>query len=84
MAILDSMLRGGLEDWIYSPTGFKVPRAVRMVDDIYFHPENLYSEDEFEAKQRKLNYFRRKTIAKMGHLLHPNLRDVFNEDSLVH
>jgi len=78
MAILDSLLRGGLEDWIDSPTGFKVPRAIRMVDDIYMHPENLYSKDEFEAKQRKLNYLRRKTIEKIGDLLHPNIRNVFS------
>ncbi|MCW3993540.1 MAG: phosphoenolpyruvate carboxykinase (ATP), partial [Candidatus Bathyarchaeota archaeon] len=78
MAILDSLLRGGLEDWIDSPTGFKVPRAIRMVDDIYMHPENLYSKDEFEARQRKLNYLRRKAIEKIGDLLHPNIRKVFS------
>jgi len=78
MAILDSLLRGGLEDWMDSPIGFKVPRAIRMVDDIYMHPENLYSKDEFEAKQRKLNYLRRKTIEKIGDLLHPNIRNVFS------
>jgi len=77
MAILDSLLRGGLEDWIDSPTGFKVPRAIRMVDDIYMHPENLYSKDEFEAKQRKLNYMRRKAIEKIGDVLHPKVRNVF-------
>jgi hypothetical protein len=36
MAILDSLLRGGLEDWADSPTGFEVPGSVRAVDDIYF------------------------------------------------
>jgi phosphoenolpyruvate carboxykinase (ATP) len=78
MSILDSLLRGGLEDWIDSPTGFKVPRAIRMVDDIYLHPENLYSKAEFEAKQRKLNYFRCKVIEKIGDVLHVNIRDVFS------
>ena len=77
MAILDSLLRGGLEDWVDSPTGFKVPMAIRMVDDIYLHPENLYSKAEFEAKQRKLNYLRCKVIEKIGDLLHPNIRNVF-------
>lgn len=76
MAILDSLLRGGLEDWIDSPVGFKVPRAIRMVDNIYMYPENLYSKDEFEAKQRKLNYLRRKAIEKISDL-HPNVRNVF-------
>jgi len=78
MAILDSLLRGGLEDWINSPTGVIVPKAIRMVDDIYMHPENLYPKDEFEAKQRKLNYLRRKAIEKIGDLLHPNVRNAFN------
>ena len=78
MAILDSLLRGGLEDWIDSPTGFKVPKAVRMVDDIYMHPENLYSKPEFEAKQRKLNYLRRKALEKVGDQLHPNIWNVFS------
>jgi len=78
MAILDSLLRGGLEDWIDSPTGFKVPMAIRMVDDIYLHPENLYSKAEFEAKQRKLNYLRCKVIEKIGDLLNSNIRNVFS------
>lgn len=77
MAVLDSLLRGGLEDWTDSPTGFKVPRAIRMVDDIYLHPENLYSKTEFEERQRKINYIRRKAIEKMGGLLHANIRNVF-------
>jgi phosphoenolpyruvate carboxykinase (ATP) len=38
MGILDSLVRGGLEDWEDSPTGFKVPKAIRVVDDIYVHP----------------------------------------------
>lgn len=78
MAILDSLLRGGLEDWIDSPAGFKVPMAIRMVDDIYLHPENLYSKAEFDAKQRKLDYLRCKIIEKIGDLLHPNIRNVFS------
>jgi phosphoenolpyruvate carboxykinase (ATP) len=77
MAILDSLLRGGLEDWKPSPTGFLVPEAVRLVDDLYFHPENLYSQDEFVAKQKKLNYMRQKAIAKIGDLLHTEIRNVF-------
>jgi len=80
MAILDSLLRGGLEDWIDSPTGFKVPKAIRMVDDIYLHPEKLYSTDEFEEKQKELNKFRREAIEKIGDALHPNLKNVFSED----
>jgi len=80
MAILDSLLRGGLEDWIDSPTGFKVPKAIRMVDDIYLHPEKLYSRAEFEERQKELNKFRREAIQKIGDALHPNIKAVFNKD----
>jgi len=78
MAILDSLLRGGLEDWIDSPTGFEVPKAIRNVDDIYLHPEKLYSIAEFEEKQKELNKFRRKAIKKIDTTLHPNIKTVFS------
>jgi len=68
MAILDSLLRGGLEDWIDSP------------DDIYLHPEKLYSSAEFEEKQKELNKFRREATQKIGDALHPNIKNVFSED----
>jgi len=80
MAILDSLFRGGLEkpeDWVDSPTGFKVPRAVRMVDDIYFHPEKLYSKAEFEKRQKELNKIRRETIEKLGDKLYLQIKNVF-------
>jgi phosphoenolpyruvate carboxykinase (ATP) len=77
MAILDSLLRGGLEDWIASPSGFQVPKAVRLVDDIYFHPETLYSKEDFEAKQRKLSYLRQKVISKIRQSLHPQICTAF-------
>jgi len=79
MGILDSLLRGGLEDWVDSPTGFKVPKAIRTVDDIYLHPERLYVKDEFERKQKELNKIRREAIEKIGSKLHPNVRKVFSE-----
>ncbi|MDD5082004.1 MAG: phosphoenolpyruvate carboxykinase (ATP) [Dehalococcoidales bacterium] len=77
MGILDSLLRGGLEDWVESPAGFAVPRAIRVVDDIYVHPEKLYSHDEFEEKQSELNKFRYEAVAKIGGDLHPAIRKVF-------
>jgi phosphoenolpyruvate carboxykinase (ATP) len=77
MAILDSLVRGGLEDWVDSPTGFKVPKAIRNVDDIYLHPEKLYSIAEFEEKQKELNKFRRKAIEKIDTTLHRNIKTVF-------
>jgi len=80
MAILDSLLRGGFEDWIDSPTGFEVPKAIRMVDDIYLHPEKLHSRAEFEERQEELDKFRREVIQKIGDALHPNIKAVFNED----
>jgi phosphoenolpyruvate carboxykinase (ATP) len=77
LAILDSLLRGGLEDWVDSPSGFKVPAAVRAVDDIYFHPEMLYSGNRFEVQQRELNRLRRETIEQVGGALHRRIRNVF-------
>jgi len=78
MGILDSLLRGGLEDWIDSPTGFKVPSAIRVVDDIFLHPEKLYSRTEFEEKQGELNRTRYEAVAKIDGALHPNIRRVFS------
>ncbi|MBI4187635.1 MAG: phosphoenolpyruvate carboxykinase (ATP), partial [Chloroflexi bacterium] len=77
VGILDSLLRGGLEDWVDSPTGFKVPRAVRSVDDIFFQPEKLYSRSEFEEKQGELNRIRYESVEKIGGTLHRNVRRVF-------
>jgi phosphoenolpyruvate carboxykinase (ATP) len=79
MGILDSLLRGGLEDWIDSPTGFQVPKAIRIVDDIYVHPEKLYSRTEFEEKQRELNRIRYEAVEKIGSRLHPDIRNVFGK-----
>jgi len=78
--ILDSLLRGGLAYWMDSPTGFKVPTAIRTVDDIYLHPELLYRNDEFAKRQNELNRIRRQAIEKVGSALHPSIRNVFRED----
>jgi phosphoenolpyruvate carboxykinase (ATP) len=77
MGILDSLLRGGLEDWIDSPTGFKIPRAVRSVDEFYMHPEKLFTWFEFEKGQRKINRMRHEALEKIGSSLNPVVRDVF-------
>ena len=79
MGILDSLLRGGLEDWMDSPAGFKVPAAIRAVDDILVHPERLYSRTEFEEKLAELNRARREVMEKIGSGLHPNIRRVFGK-----
>jgi len=83
MAVLDSLLRGGLEDWVDSPTGFKVPRAIRYVDDIYSHPEKLYSSIEFEERQRELNKTRYESVQKLGDSLHPEVRRVFGKPDIA-
>jgi phosphoenolpyruvate carboxykinase (ATP) len=83
LAILDSLLRGGLEDWVDSPTGFKVPVAIRYVDDIYLHPEKLYSRTEFEKKQGELNKFRYESVKKLGDSLHPDVRKVFSQPNIT-
>ncbi|MFH1382712.1 MAG: phosphoenolpyruvate carboxykinase (ATP) [Chloroflexota bacterium] len=79
MGILDSLLRGGLEDWVNSPTGFKVPRAIRVVDDVFMHPEKLYTKAEFEERQKVLNRVRYEAIEKIGSSLHPDIKKVFNK-----
>lgn len=80
LTILDSLLRGGLNnpsDWVDSPTGFKVPTAVRMLDDIYFRPEKLYSKVEFEQRQKILNRERRRIIDQIGLGLPLEIRNQF-------
>jgi phosphoenolpyruvate carboxykinase (ATP) len=77
MSILDSLARGGLEDWMDSPSGFKVPAAIRAVDDILVHPERLYTAAELEAKQKELNKIRYEAIEKVGSNLNPKIRKVF-------
>jgi phosphoenolpyruvate carboxykinase (ATP) len=77
IGILDSLLRGGLEDWVDSPTGLKVPKAIRVVDDIFLHPERLYSRGDFEAQQAELNKIRREAVARVGPELHPDIKQVF-------
>jgi phosphoenolpyruvate carboxykinase (ATP) len=79
MSILDSLLRGGLEDWMDSPSGFKVPAAIRAVDDILVHPERLYTATEFEQKQKELNKVRYEAIEKIGGGLNPKVRKVFGK-----
>lgn len=79
LGILDSLLRGGLEDWVDSPTGFTVPRAIRVVDDVYVHPEKLYSQTEFEEKQMELNKIRYDAVEIIGSGLHRDIRKVFNK-----
>lgn len=82
MGILESLLRGGLEDWIDSPTGFKVPKAVRTVDETFLHPEKLYSVEEFEERQRELNRIRAEAVEKTGPGLDRAIRGVFKRQTV--
>jgi len=77
LSILERLLRGELTEWADSPAGFKVPARVRDVDDLYLHPERLYSQGEFEEKQRELDKWRHEAIEKVGDGLHANVRRVF-------
>jgi phosphoenolpyruvate carboxykinase (ATP) len=79
MNILDSLLRGGLEDWRDSPSGFKVPASIRAVDDILVHPERLYTTAEFEMKKQELNKIRYEAIEKLGPRLNQKIRGVFTK-----
>lgn len=79
LAILDSLARGGLEDWTDSPSGFMVPRSIRYVDDVYSHPEKLFGATEFEERQRALDRTRREVVVQYGDSLHPNIRSAFGE-----
>ncbi len=78
MGILDSLLRGGLEDWVDSPVGFKVPAAIRAVDTILVHPERLYTKADFEARQETLARVRYDAIEAVGGALNPRVRAVFS------
>lgn len=78
LGTLDSLLRGGLEDWEMTPCGLEVPSAVRSVDDIYFHPEQLYSRSEYEKRQAEVKRFRQEAIEKVGGKLHAKVRQVFD------
>jgi hypothetical protein len=60
-----------------------VPKAIRYVDDIYLHPEKLYSRTEFEEKQRELNKIRYESAKKLGDSLHPEVRKVFGKPNIA-
>lgn len=67
--ILDSILRGGLTDWTQSPaTGLSVPKAVRKVDSILFHPEKLYPSARFAEIQAALQAKRREILGSFERL----------------
>ena len=77
MGILDSVLRGGLENWLKSEaTELMVPKSIRLVDSILIHPEKLFSSSEFEKRQKKLNKQRADTLEKYPEL-NKNVKAIF-------
>ncbi|OHB68348.1 MAG: hypothetical protein A2V70_06755 [Planctomycetes bacterium RBG_13_63_9] len=63
MGILDSVLRGGLEDWSLSErTKLLVPKSVRAIDSILLHPERLFTHAEFDKRQQTLDKQRAECI----------------------
>ena len=79
MGVLDSVLRGGLEDWSPSErTGLTVPRSVRLVDSILLHPERLFTRAEFERRQKTLNHQRAEFIDRYPKL-NPKIKAVFQK-----
>ena len=78
MGILDSLCRGGLEDWEFNPSvNLEIPRAIRLVDPILLHPEKLYSTADFGNRQAELKKARVEAIEEVGPDLHPAIRGVF-------
>lgn len=79
MGILDSVLRGGLEDWQLSEkTGLTVPRAIRSVDSILLHPERLFTTAQFEQQQGALDQRRAEFMDKYPGL-NPKIREIFQQ-----
>jgi phosphoenolpyruvate carboxykinase (ATP) len=79
MGILDSVLRGGLEDWMDSEgTGLTVPRSVRAVDSILMHPAKLYLHADFEKQQMALDKQRAEFLDRFPGL-NPNIKAVFQK-----
>jgi ATP-dependent phosphoenolpyruvate carboxykinase len=79
MAILDSVLRGSLEDWVLSDrTGLVVPSALRTVDTILVRPEKLYSHADFERQQQTLDRQRAEYMDAFPDL-HPQIKAVFQK-----
>ncbi len=77
MGILDSLFRGGAEEWLPSPkTGLVIPRSVRAVDSILMRPEKLFPAADFDARQRALDQQRAEYMDNYPGLA-PQIKAVF-------
>lgn len=77
MGILDSLLRGGADQWQLSDkTGLLVPRSVRAVDSILMRPEKLFPPADFDSRQQALNIQRAEYMDNFPGL-NPKIKEVF-------
>jgi len=79
MGVLDSLLRGGLEDWEVSrATGLTIPKSIRYVDSILLHPERLFHRYDFQRRQQVLDKQRAEFLDKFPGL-DPQIKAVFQQ-----
>ncbi|MGO8747136.1 MAG: phosphoenolpyruvate carboxykinase [Thermoguttaceae bacterium] len=84
MGILDSLLRGGAEDWhLSNATGLFIPRSVRAVDSILMRPEKLFPAADFESRQRNLDRQRAEFMDNYPEL-DPAIKSVFQSRAVAH
>jgi phosphoenolpyruvate carboxykinase (ATP) len=76
LTILEALVRGEIQEWVDSATGFQVPVSVRTVDDVLFHPEKLYSSEDFNEKLGVITKLRDEAMAKVADGLHPDIKNV--------
>ena len=77
MGILDSLFRGGAEEWELShATGLMIPRSIRAIDSILMRPEKLFSTADFEARQQALDRQRAECMDEYPGL-DPKIKAVF-------
>jgi phosphoenolpyruvate carboxykinase (ATP) len=83
MGILDSLFRGGAEDWhISNKTGLMIPRSIRAVDSILMHPGKLFTAADFEARQSALDRQRAEYMDNFPGL-DPQITAVFQNKSMA-
>ena len=84
MGILDSLFRGGAEEWeISEHTGLVVPCSIRAVDSILVHPEKLFPAEDFETRQQALDRQRAEFMDRYPDL-DPKIKAVFQtKDALA-
>jgi phosphoenolpyruvate carboxykinase (ATP) len=83
MGVLDSLFRGGADEWQFSPkTGLIVPHSIRAIDSILMHPEKLFPADVFDARQEALDRQRAELMDNYPGL-DPRITAVFQNKALA-